>query len=156
MTAAGLEASKAELQRLKAERPKMAQSLEAAMADKDFRENAPLDAARDVQSFLESRIREVERQIAQAVVVDPTAAAVRGRAHLGSDIEITNLVSNETVQYTLVGQNEVDMAAGRISNISPVGQALVGKGVGDIVIVTVPSGTIRFRIESVDGFSHPS
>ena len=151
MTPEGLKAATGELERLKGERPGMAAQLEAAMADKDFRENAPLDAARDAQGYLEARIRELEHQLGHAVAVKRDEASLGGQAHLGSAVTVTNLVSSRTVQYTLVGQNEVDTAAGRISVVSPVGQALVGRSAGDVVAVEAPSGTIRFRVETVEG-----
>lgn len=151
MTAAGLDATKAELERLRAERPEISKQIGLAMEDKDFRENAPLDAARDVQAHAEARIRELEHQVAAAVVIDPSMRAQTGVAHLGSMVTVTNLVSDQVVSYTLVGQNEVDAASGHISIASPVGQALVGQRPGDMVDVTAPSGTIRFRIESIEG-----
>ncbi len=151
MTAEGLELARNELERLRGERPNIARKLEAAMLDKDFRENAPLDAARDEQALLESRIRDLEHQVAHARVTNASAQADDGRVHLGSRVSATNLVSNKTVEYTLVGQNEVDAAAGRISIASPVGRALVGAAAGDEVEVEAPSGTIRFLVGEVSG-----
>ncbi len=151
MTSEGLIVTKAELDRLRAERPAITKDLELAMADKDFRENAPLDAARDAQAHLEARIRDLEHQVAHAVVSDASADIAAGVVHLGSTVEVTNLVTDRTVRYTLVGQNEVDAAAGRISVASPVGQALVGQGAGKVVSVSAPSGKIEFRIEAVEG-----
>ena len=149
MTSDGLAAAKAELERLHAQRPQIQQALKLAMADKDFRENAPLDAARDAQGHLEGRIRQLEYDIKYAVVV--AGEEESGRAHLGSSVTATNLVSGRTVDYTLVGHNEVDATAGKISIASPVGQAFVGRGPGDEVEVTIPSGKVRFRIETVVG-----
>ncbi len=149
MTPEGLAAAKAELERLCAQRPQIQQALKLAMADKDFRENAPLDAARDAQGHLEGRIRQIEHDIKYAVVAAREEES--GRAHLGSSVTATNLVSGRTVDYTLVGQNEVDATAGKISVASPVGQAFVGRGPGDEVEVTIPSGKVRFRIETIVG-----
>ncbi len=151
MTVEGLELARNELDRLRAERPLVAKRLAEAMADKDFRENAPLDAARDEQALLEARIRDLEHQITHARVANASPAANDGRVHLGSSVSTTNLVNNKTVEYTLVGQNEVDAAAGRISIASPVGRALVGATTGDEVEVDAPSGTIRFRVGEVSG-----
>ena len=151
MTAEGLELARGELERLRGERPNIARKLEAAMLDKDFRENAPLDAARDEQAHLEARIRDLEHQVAHARVSNASSQANDGRVHLGSSVSATNLVSNKTVEYTLVGQNEVDAAAGRISIASPVGRALVGAAAGDEVEVEAPSGTIRFLVGEVSG-----
>lgn len=151
MTVEGLELARNELERLRAERPTIAKKLEEAMADKDFRENAPLDAARDEQAHLEARIRDLEHQVAHARVSHADRTRADGRAHMASSVTITNLVTNKTVEYTLVGQNEVDAAAGRISIASPVGRSLVGKSAGEEVEVEAPSGTIRFRVEAVSG-----
>lgn len=149
-TASGLKTAREELDRLRAERPKIASDLTEAMADKDFRENAPLDAARDAQAMLEARIRDLEQKVARSVVVDGQASGP-GVAHIGSCVEVTNLGTDRDGRYTLVGQTEVDAAAGKISVASPMGKALVGRRKGDEVSVAAPSGTIRFRIGSIDG-----
>ena len=149
-TAAGLKTARDELDRLRAERPKIAADLTEAMADKDFRENAPLDAARDAQAMLEARIRDLEQKVARSVVVDGRASGP-GVAHIGSCVQVTNLGTDRDGRYTLVGQTEVDAAAGKISVASPMGQALVGGRKGDEVSVAAPSGIIHLRIESIDG-----
>ena len=149
MTPEGLATAKEELEKLQEQRPTIQKALELAMADKDFRENAPLDAARDAQGLLEARIRQVEYDVRHARV--PATDGRGGRAHLGSNVKATNLVSGGTVDYTLVGRNEVDASAGKISVASPVGQAFVGRSPGDEVDVTIPSGSVRFRIDAVAG-----
>ena len=149
MTPEGLAQAEDELEKLQAQRPDIQKALELAMADKDFRENAPLDAARDAQGHLEGRIQQLEYDIRHASV--EAAGGGGDRAHLGSIVTATNLVSGVTVDYTLVGQNEVDAAAGKISVASPVGQAFVGRGPGEEVEVTIPAGTVRFRIDAVAG-----
>ena len=121
------------------------------MADKDFRENAPLDAARDAQAMLEATIRDLEYQVAHAVVVETAFRPASDRARLGSMVRVTNLELDKAVDYTLVGQTEVDAAAGRISVVSPLGKALIGHRSGEIVDVIAPSGTIQFRLDSVEG-----
>ena len=151
MTSAGLEATKAELARLVTQRADHAAAVGQAMADKDFRENAPLDAARDAQAHHEARIRHLEHQVHKAVVVTPETRGSRERAHVGSRVTLINLVSHQSVQYTLVGPNEVDAAAGKISVASPVGQAILGGCVGSEIEAAAPSGVIRFRIERVEG-----
>ena len=148
-TAAGLETARAELDRMRAVRPKIAADLADAMADKDFRENAPLEAARDAQAMLEARIRDLEQKVARSVVMDGNVSAP-GIAHIGSCVQVTNLGTDRDGRYTLVGQTEVDAAAGKISVASPMGQALLGQREGDEVTVAAPSGTIRFRIDSVE------
>ena len=149
MTPEGLIAAKEDLEQLRAQRPEIAEALKLAMADKDFRENAPLDAARDTQAHLEARIRNLEQQINRAVIFEQHGSEVSGRVHMGSSVTATNLVSGRTVEYTLVGQNEANATAGKISVASPVGRAFMGSGAGDEVEVTAPSGVLRFRVESV-------
>lgn len=151
MTPEGLITAKEEVERLRGERPEMAAVLQRAMEDGDVRENAPLDAARDSQALLEARIRELEYQIGHARVGGAGGAGRPGQAHLGSTVTLTNLVSDQTVRYTLVGQSEVDTAAGRISVVSPVGRALIGRAAGDELEVTAPVGMIQFRVEAVEG-----
>jgi transcription elongation factor GreA len=141
----------AELDGLKAQRPKILQDLQRAMADKDFRENAPLDAARQQQAYIEGRIRELEATIDHAVVVQQQRPASQHLVEVGSTVVLRNLASGAEVTYTLVRPGEAEAASGRISFESPVGRALLQRQVGDEVEVTIPSGTVRFRIERVEG-----
>jgi transcription elongation factor GreA len=121
------------------------------MEDKDFRENAPLDAARDHQGYVEGRIRRLEATLQQAVVVQDDPAPSGHEVEIGSTVVLRNLESGAETTYTLVRPGEVDAAQGRISFQSPMGQALLLHRAGDQVDVAAPSGTRRFRIESVEG-----
>lgn len=147
LTADGHAALLKELDELKSERPKIAEELSRAMADKDFRENAPLDAARDKQAHLESRIRQVEETLR---VSDIVSGSTKGVARLGSTVTLVNAVSGKVTRYTLVSPNEVNPSQGKISAASPVGRAVIDRRVGDELEVTAPSGAIRYRLESVD------
>lgn len=149
VTAEGLLAMQTELAQLHSRRPQMAEELRLAMADKDFRENAPLDAAREKQAHLEARIRELEATLKRAVVVDSGPEA-SGRARMGSTIRLKNLATGQEVVYTLVGPGEVDAGKRRISVQSPVGRAVVNRAAGDEIVVTAPAGEIRFRLEGVN------
>ncbi len=149
ITAEGRAALEAELEALRAKRPQIAEELRLAMADKDFRENAPLDAARDAQGYLEGRIRELEATL-QHVVVIGSDMPQQPKARLGSTLVLARLGSGAQVRYTLVGPNEANPAQGKISVASPVGGALVDRKVGDEVEVAAPAGTLRFRIESIE------
>tara|TARA_Y100001970_G_C14017806_1_gene741869 strand:+ start:353 stop:853 length:501 start_codon:yes stop_codon:yes gene_type:complete len=144
VTSEGLSALQKQLEELKAERPIIAEKLRAAMADKDFRENAPLDAARDEQAHLEAKIRENEDRIRNAVIVD--ASSNQGRADVGSKVKLFNLKTEKEQVLTLVSPAEVDPLSGKISTESPIGLALRGKSEGDEIIVKVPSGEIEFRV----------
>lgn len=148
LTAEGLAALQEELEALRARRPKIAQDLRDAMADKDFRENAPLDAAREAQGQLEARIREIENMLRHAVVIDGADAG--DAARVGSNVTLSNLSNGSRLSYLLVSSAEARPTAGRLSVASPVGQAIVGKRAGDEIEVQAPSGTVRFRIEKVE------
>lgn len=149
VTIEGLAALEREHEELKARRPEIAAELRAAMADKDFRENAPLDAARDQQAHLEARIRAIEDQLRHAVIIDPEAKA--GRANVGSRVKVLNLDANREQTFQLVGSNEVDTAGGKISVESPVGSAVIDHAAGDEVVVSAPAGPVRLRLLEVEG-----
>jgi transcription elongation factor GreA len=139
-----------ELEELKAQRPKIADMLRQAMADKDFRENAPLDAARDQQAHLEARIREIEATLRRAVIVE-TSEGRHDVVRLGSRVLVQNLASGQEQQFILVSPNEVNASEGKISVASPVGRALMDRGEGEEVEVAVPAGTVRFLIRRIEG-----
>lgn len=149
VTIEGLEALEQELEELKARRPEIAESLRAAMADKDFRENAPLDAARDAQAHLEARIRVIEDQLRHAVIIDPETK--RGRANVGSTVKVLNLNLDREQTFQLVSPSEVNPANGKISVESPVGLAVINQGPGDEVLVNAPAGQLRLRVLEVEG-----
>ena len=142
-------AVEAELQSLKAQRPRIVADLQRAMSDKDFRENAPLDAARQQQAYVEGRIRQLEAALDNAVIVEDRAPSGGEAIEIGSTVVLRNLASGAETVYTLVRPGEVNAAQGRISFESPVGQALLRRCAGDEIEVAAPSGTRRFRIERV-------
>jgi transcription elongation factor GreA len=148
LTPQGRAELEAELARLKAERPRVSEELRRAAADKDFRENAPLDAAREYQGQLESRIRELEN-ILKATTLEqnaPPAAKVR----IGDTVRIYDLAISEVVRYTLVSPSEANPAKGKISMESPIGKALLGKEEGQEAEVIAPSGKFCYRIEQIE------
>ncbi|MBI1886611.1 MAG: GreA/GreB family elongation factor [Chloroflexi bacterium] len=148
LTPEGRAALGAELESLIAQRPAIADELRRAMVDKDFRENAPLDAAKERQAHVEGRIREIEATLKQAVIVENRGGA---KVHLGCSVVLRNLANGAAVRYTVVGANEANAQEGKISSVSPVGRALIERSEGDEVEVQAPAGMIRFRIESVEG-----
>ncbi len=133
----------------KAKRPAIAQKLHDAMADKDFRENAPLDAARDEQGQLEARIRDLEGRLRNAVIIDEHAKG--GRANVGSVVKLMNLDTSREQTFMLVSATEVDPSQGKISIQSPVGTAVMNRGTGEEVTVDAPSGPVKFRIVDIQG-----
>ena len=149
MTIQGVAALERELEGLKGRRPEIAESLRTAMQDKDFRENAPLDAARDEQGHLEAHIREIEDQLRRAVIIDEDAKA--GRADVGSTVRVLNLDSSREQTFHLVSPAEVDPTSGKISVQSPFGAAMIDHGPGDEVTVHAPAGTLKLRLLEVSG-----
>ena len=153
LTPEGYTALREELEALRAQRPLIAEELRWAMLDKDFRENAPLDAMKDRQAHLEARIRRLEATLKSAVVIANRQPVVRQAAQvqLGSSVLLCNLASGGTVRYTIVSPNEANALGGKISFASPVGRALLDRTEGEEVEVTAPAGVLRFRIEQVQG-----
>jgi transcription elongation factor GreA len=150
LTAEGKASLERELQELLAQRPRIAEELHNARADGDVRENAPLDAAREAQGQLEARIRELEGTLRRSVVVEDQGGAAADRAHIGCTVVISNVTSGSKMSYQLVAAAEARPGTGRLSVESPVGQAVMGKRVGDEVQVTAPSGLVRFKIEAIE------
>ncbi|MFO1283254.1 MAG: transcription elongation factor GreA [Burkholderiales bacterium] len=151
MTRAGAEALKAELQRLKSvERPAVIQAIADARSHGDLSENADYDAARERQGFIEGRIAEIEHKLAGAQVIDPTAVDADGRVVFGATVEIEDVASGEVSRYQIVGDDEADIKAGKISVNSPIARALIGKSEGDTVEVRAPGGVKSYEVLSVD------
>ena len=139
-----------QLEDLKADRSTVVDDIRRAMEDKDFRENAPLDAAKERQGILESRIRELETGLANTQIMGKGQAKRRQRSTVGAKVTLKDVRSGKKVAYTLVDVREADAAFGKISITSPVGQALLDRVVGDDVTINVPKGTLHYTIERVD------
>lgn len=150
LTAEGHASLSAELESLKAQRPHIVEELRRAMIDKDFRENAPLDAARERQAHVEGRIRQLETILKHAEVIEGEAAP-EAKTRLGSTVILRDLASESAVRYTLVSPDEVSPAEGKISIASPVGKALLDRAVGEEVEISVPAGRLHFRVEKIQG-----
>jgi transcription elongation factor GreA len=130
---------------LQNKRLQLIEDIRRAAADKDFRENAPLDAAKEQRGHVEGRIMELEAILGSAIILDETREAAH-TASLGDEIVLQDLASGEEIHYTLVSPTEVDATSGKISGASPIGRAIVGKVQGDVVEVTVPAGKLRYKI----------
>jgi transcription elongation factor GreA len=149
LTVAGAEKLRAELHRLKTvDRPNAIQAIAEARSHGDLSENAEYDAAKERQGFIEGRISEVEAKLANAVVIDPTQLEADGRCVFGATVEIEDSDSGERSVYQIVGEDEADIKAGKISVVSPTGRALIGKSAGDVVEVQAPGG--RRELEILD------
>ncbi|MBI2919183.1 MAG: GreA/GreB family elongation factor [Chloroflexi bacterium] len=145
LTTEGREKVLKELEEQRAKRPVLADEIKRAAADKDFRENAPLEAAREELGHVEAHIRELEALLRGGVVSAPTEA----KAAVGSLVRLKDVQSGEEMEYALVGPREAAPARGLISANSPVGQAMLGHSPGEEVEVATPAGRFRYRILSV-------
>ena len=150
MTVAGAERLRAELHELKTERrPKIIQAIAEARAHGDLKENAEYHAAREQQSFCEGRINEIEGKLADSEVIDIRAIEPTGRVIFGTTVTLLNLETEAQVVYQVVGEDEADVKAGRISVASPIARAIMGKEIGDEIVVKAPAGDIEYEIEEV-------
>jgi transcription elongation factor GreA len=146
MTRAGYEKLEQELRHLKTvERQRIVLEIEAARSHGDIAENAEFHAAKERQSHLEGRVRQLEDRLARAQVID-TAGQTPDKVRFGVTVDLEDVESGERVTYTILGEEESDVGKGRISVTSPVARALLGKEVGDRVSVRVPKGTREFEI----------
>ena len=135
---------------LKGERVGVVEEIKRAMADKDFRENAPLDAAKDHQGIIESRIRDLEASINSAQILESKPAKV-ARSRVGAKLTLKDVTSGRVIAYTLVDVREADASTGRISTKSPVGLALLDRTVGEEVTINVPKGTLKYTVQKITG-----
>lgn len=150
MTVAGEAALREELQRLKSvERPRIIEAIAEARAHGDLKENAEYHAAREQQGFCEGRIQEIEGKLASARVIDITKIPCTGKVIFGVTTALVNCDTDEQVTYRIVGEDEADVKQNRISITSPIARALIGKEVGDVVVVRTPSGDVEYEIEDV-------
>lgn len=150
LTKEGYQALVAELDGLKAQRPNIAEALHLAMADKDFRENAPLDAARDQQAHLEARIRELESILKRVEVMEEGGAADLTRVQLGNVVVVHDIEAAEDLRFTLVHSHEANLALGKLSVASPLGKAVLDRSAGEEVEVVAPGGVQKYRIAGVE------
>ncbi len=146
MSQKGYEKLEADLRRMRSEdRPRIVQEIEDARAHGDLSENAEFHAAKDRQGHIEGRMRDLEDKLARAQVID-TTGQTPDAVRFGTTVVLEDTDSGEKVSYTLMGEDESDVANGLISVTSPVARALLGKGVDDVVKVRVPKGTREFEI----------
>ena len=150
MTLRGAEALRAELKRLKSEvRPAIIKAIAEARGHGDLSENAEYHAAREQQGFIEGRIKEIEHKLASAEVIDPARLPNTGKVVFGASVELEDQADGARVTYQVVGEDEADIRAGRISVTSPIARALVGKSEGEVVDVAAPGGTRSYEIVAV-------
>ena len=150
LTITGAEKLRAELRRLKTvDRPAAIVAIAEARSHGDLSENAEYDAAKDRQGFLEVRIRDIETMLAQAQIVDPAKIDADGRVVFGATVDLEDQASGDRVSYQIVGDDEADIKAGKISVNSPIARALIGKHAGDTAEVQAPAGLREYEVLGV-------
>jgi len=150
MTKEGYEKLKKELDRLiKVERPKNIKDIEEARAHGDLSENAEYHAAKERQGHIDAKKRELEHKLAHAQIID-VSKLTNEKAVFGATVTLGDTDTGETRKYTLVGQEEADIKKGKISVQSPVGKALIGHKVGDVVTIKAPGKTVEYEIQEIE------
>lgn len=151
MTAAGEATLRAELNRLtRVERPRIIKEIAAALAQGDLRENAEFQYAKEEQGFIEGRLAEIASKLSNAQIIDCTSIPPTGKVIFGTTVHLLNVETDEEVIYQVVGDDESDIKANKISVYSPIARALVGKSIDDVVVVVAPSGDIEYEICKVE------
>jgi len=150
MTVEGANRLQQELEQLrKVDRPRIVQAIAEAREHGDLKENAEYHAAREQQGFCEGRIQEIESKLAHAQVIDISKIPAGERVIFGATVDIINVETDETVTYKIVGDDEADVKANKISVSSPIARGLIGKEVGDSVSIRTPSGEVEYEIDDV-------
>ncbi len=149
LTPQGYAELEAELATLKSKRPELIEETRRAAADKDFKENAPLAAAREKRGHLEGRIKELEETLKVAVVlIGDRAPDVK--VSIGDRVTLLDTAAGEELSYVIVSPTEVDPLQNKISFASPLGKALIGGNEGETVEISVPAGKLHYRIKRVE------
>ena len=150
MTAEGAAQLKEELHNLKSiERPKVVSAIKEAREKGDLKENAEYHAAREQQSFMEGRIKDIEAKISNAEIIDIKNMPKSTRVIFGSTVVLINLDDEKKVTYKLVGEDEADLKEGKISITSPLARSLIGKEQDDIIELKMPKGITEYEITKV-------
>ncbi len=150
LTRRGAEKLREELNDLKnVQRPRVIQAIAEAREHGDLKENAEYHAAREQQSFIEGRIKEIESKLANAQIIDVASLDANGKIVFGATVELIDADTGDEFTYQIVGEDEADISQGLLSVNSPIARALIGKYEGDEVTVQTPGGTKTFEIISV-------
>ena len=150
MTLRGAELLRAELKKLKSEdRPAVIKAIAEARSHGDLSENAEYHAAREQQGFIEGRIADIESKLSTADIIDVSSLSPAGRVVFGATVELADENDGKHATYTIVGEDEADIRAGRIAYNSPIARALIAKSAGDVVDVVTPGGSRSYEIVTI-------
>jgi transcription elongation factor GreA len=151
MTQEGADALREELQHRKSVlRSEITQAIAEAREHGDLKENAEYHAAREQQSFNEGRIKDIESKLADAQVIDISRISPSGKVIFGATVTLIDAESGQEIRYKIVGEDEADLKAGKISVMSPIARAIIGKRIGDVALVKTPSGEREYEVEAVE------
>ncbi|MGD8416326.1 MAG: transcription elongation factor GreA [Pseudomonadales bacterium] len=151
MTQEGANALREELKRRKSVlRGEITQAIAEAREHGDLKENAEYHAAREQQSFNEGRIKEIESKLADAQIIDVSKITPSGKVIFGATVTLIDAESGKEIRYKIVGEDEADLKVGKISIMSPIARAIVGKSIGDVAVVQTPSGEIEYEVDAVE------
>ena len=150
ITVKGAESLREELKKLKnVERPRIIEAIAVAREHGDLKENAEYHAAREQQSFVEGRIKDIEHKLANAEVIDVTKLGGSGKVIFGATVNLLDLDNDDEVTYRIVGEDEADIKLGLVSVTSPIARALIGKEEGDEATVNAPGGQRIYEVLEV-------
>jgi transcription elongation factor GreA len=150
LTTRGAEKLREELKELKSvRRPQVIKAIAEAREHGDLKENAEYHAAREQQSFIEGRIKDIEGKLSNAQVIDITSLNANGKIVFGSTVKLYDEDTEQEVSYQIVGEDEADIKSNLISITSPIARALIGKESGDLVSVATPGGEKNFEILAI-------
>ncbi|MCU7836673.1 MAG: transcription elongation factor GreA [gamma proteobacterium symbiont of Taylorina sp.] len=150
LTKAGADKLDSELRELKSvRRPKVIQAIAEARAHGDLKENAEYHAAREEQGFIEARIKDIGGKLSNAQIIDVTTLKDDGRVVFGTTVVLYDEEQDKEITYQIVGEDEADIKAGKISYTSPVAMAMIGKEVDDVALVRAPNGEKEYEIVEV-------
>jgi transcription elongation factor GreA len=149
-TEEGMENLKKELNDLRTKgRAEIARAIQEAREKGDISENAEYDAAKDAQGMLEMKINQLETLIVSARIID-TSKFDTSKVMILSKVKLKNITTKQTLNFTLVSEKEADLKTGKISVNSPIGKGLLGKSVGDVAEITVPSGVMKLEVLDIN------
>lgn len=150
MTVEGAAKLREELHHLKnVVRPSISKAIGAAREHGDLRENAEYHAAKERQGFTEARVRVIETQLADAQIIDVTKIRPTGKVVFGTTVTLFDLENEAEVRYKIVGEDEADIKENKVSVLSPLAKALIGKSEGDEAVVTTPAGKRQYEIQEI-------
>lgn len=151
MTVEGEAALRQELKERKGSlRAEITQAIAEAREHGDLKENAEYHAAREQQGFNEGRIQEIEGKLADAQVIDVAKLPATGKVIFGTTVTVVDAESGDSKRFKIVGEDEADIKANKLSVMSPIARALIGKQVGDVAVVQTPGGELEYEIDEVE------